>query len=328
MIRAFPILGVLAAIGIYGTKTVGNSITFATARIRAAQCEDVELRLSALNALQQMESEQAMPILKKVLERRDDCSQKLRRKAVFLVSQHHTDETEGLLLSVARNDPEMEVRRQAVFWLSQIPGDAAVSALDSILMNAEEGQLQERAIFALSQHGSSRAHGILRNYVERVDAPDKLKEKAIFWLGNEGTIQDQTYLRELYGRLTSQRLKEKVIFGISQHSTSKSRNWLLARARDESESIELRKKALFWVAQQNDFKIGELTGLYESAGERELKTQVLFALSQRNETAAIDELMEIARNEADRELRKKAIFWIGQSTDPKAAEFLMELINR
>ena len=49
--------------------------------------DDDDERIAALNALMQMDSERAMPILKKVLERRDPCSYVLRRKAVWLISQ-------------------------------------------------------------------------------------------------------------------------------------------------------------------------------------------------------------------------------------------------
>src|SRR4051812_6722762 len=61
-------------------------------------------RIAALNALLQMDADRAMPILQKVLARRDACSAGLRRKAVFLVSQKRTPETANILMSVARSD--------------------------------------------------------------------------------------------------------------------------------------------------------------------------------------------------------------------------------
>src|SRR6266550_9180260 len=59
--------------------------------------EDNDDRIAALNALLQMDADRAMPILQKVLARRDPCSVALRRKAVFLVSQKRTDETANIL---------------------------------------------------------------------------------------------------------------------------------------------------------------------------------------------------------------------------------------
>ena len=98
------------------------------ARDTAGRCDDdgQEMRLAALQALLQMNSSEAMPILKNVLARRDECSVELRRKAVFLVAQHQTSETESILLSTARSDPDSEVREQAVFWLSNVRSDRAI----------------------------------------------------------------------------------------------------------------------------------------------------------------------------------------------------------
>src|SRR5256714_1564421 len=79
-------------------------------------------KIAALNALMQMDADRAMPILKKVLERRDPCSAGLRRKAVFLVSQKRTPETANILMNVARTDPDQGVREQAGVLLLQVPG--------------------------------------------------------------------------------------------------------------------------------------------------------------------------------------------------------------
>ncbi len=125
---------------------------------RPAECDDEDdIRLAALNALLQMDEERAVPILQTVLAKRDEGSICLRRKAVFLLSQKRTGETEDILLDAARRDPDLEVRRQAVFWLSQVGTDKAAAALDSILRHATDAELQEKAVFALSQHRSPRA---------------------------------------------------------------------------------------------------------------------------------------------------------------------------
>src|SRR6185503_74703 len=89
---------------------------------QGARCseDDDDERVQALNALLQMDSDRAMPILRKVLERRDTCSYVLRRKAVFLVSQKGGEDAADLLMQTAKNDPDKETREQAVFWLGQV----------------------------------------------------------------------------------------------------------------------------------------------------------------------------------------------------------------
>lgn len=291
-----------------------------------AQSSD-DMRIAALNALLHMDAGRAVPILKAVLARRDAGSVELRRKAVFLVSQQRTAETEDILLDAARNDPDTEVRAQAVFWLSQVPTERAVTALDSILRGSTDRDVQKKAIFALSQHHSERAARSLRAFAERRDAPVDLRGDAIFWLGQQGGNAQHAYLRELYTRLQVPELKEKAIFAISQTHSAESQQWLLARAADRSETIDVRKKALFW-AGESGVSIRDLVRLYDSMDEREIREQLIFVYSQRHESEAIDKLMTIARDDSDPELRRKAIFWLGQSGDPRVAQFLLEIINR
>jgi HEAT repeat protein len=290
--------------------------------------EEDDVRVMALNALLNMDSERALPLLQQVLQRRDACSVELRRKAVWLISQQDSDETAAILLDVVRGDPDGEVREQAVFWLSQVDNEEAVAALDSLLMESDDRAVQEKAIFALAQHESHRSAEILRNYVRRSDVPEDLRENAIFWLGQSDSSENQQFLRDLYGEVQSEALKDKIIFSISQEEGAAAGDWLMAVALDQNESIERRKSALFWAGQRDQMPTETLDELYGTLDNREMQEQVIFVLSQRDETEAVDALMNIARNETDRELRKKAIFWLGQSDDPRVPEFLLGLINR
>ena len=288
--------------------------------------DDDDDRIAALNALLQMDADAAMPILKKVLERRDACSVALRRKAVFLVSQKRTDETANILMNVARTDPDQEVREQAVFWLSQVPGSTPL--LESILRgNGDEG-IKEKALFSLSQQNDPRAQQALRDFAMRESESGDLREKAIFWLGQRRSAENTEFLRNLYARLTDQDLKEKILFSLSQQRGAGNEAWLMGIALNAKEDIELRKKALFWAGQAG-VAISELSQLYDRMSDQEMKEQIIFALSQRQrESAAIDKLFDIAKNEKDSELRKKAIFWLGQSRDPRVQQFLLDLINK
>jgi HEAT repeat protein len=298
---------------------------------RAGSCpsedDEDDMRVAALNGLLQMDASNAVPILKKVLARRDACSAGLRRKAVFLVSQKHSGETEDLLLDAAQHDPDAEVRQQAVFWLSQVPTDRAVGMLDSILRTTADAELREKALFALSQQHSARAGQILRSYAENANAPSEAREKAIFWLGQQHSGENAAFLRGLYGKLTDEELKEKVIFSLSQMHEADNTSWLMEIALNERESIEMRKKALFWAGQTGG-DLAQLSGLYDRMQNREMKEQLIFVYSQRHESAAVDRLIQIAKTEQDKELRKKAIFWLGQSHDPRAAQVLLEIINQ
>jgi HEAT repeat protein len=300
---------------------------------QAAQCGrgrggDDDERMAALNALLQMDADRALPLLRTVLARRDACSEALRSKAVFLVSQKAGGEAEDILLNVARTDPSAEVRGQAVFWLSQTGTERALDAIAQILRTTPDGEIQEKAVFALSQHRSPRAAQLLREYAERDGAPQNVREKAIFWIGQRSTPENAAYLRGLFGRLRDDELKKKVLFSLSQMRGQGNDRWILNVAQDAGQPVEVRKQALFWAGQAG-VSLPEMVALYDRVREPELREHVIFVLSQRmRDPAAMDKIIEIARRDPDRRMREKALFWLGQSRDPRAVRVLSEVIGQ
>ena len=287
--------------------------------------DDDDVKVAALNAVMQMDAERAMPLLTRVLARRDPGSLCLRRKAVFMVAQQKSSQSADMLVAAARNDPDAEVRSQAVFWLSQVNTPQAVAALDSIARRTTDPELQEKAVFALSQQNDPRAAKALRDIAELTTAPHKVREQAIFWL-SQSKSAGADYLKGLYDRLDDDELKEKVIFGMSQINSPESGAWLLALAKNPKSSTELRKKAIFWLAQGGATG-NDLGALYQSLDQPELKEQAIFALSQSRDSSAVDRLMDIAKKDSDREMRKKALFWLSQSHDPRVVALIEQILN-
>ena len=76
--------------------------------------DDDDMRIAALQGLMQMDAESALPILRQVLAKRGACTESLRKHAVFIISQRHSDEATELLLQVARSDPSDDVRAEAI----------------------------------------------------------------------------------------------------------------------------------------------------------------------------------------------------------------------
>ena len=299
----------------------------AVARDSGCGESDDDIKVAALNALQQMDPERAAPILRKVLGRRDPGSVCLRRKAVFLVPQLQPEGAEEMLLEAVRSDPDAEVREQAVFWLAQAGTERSVAALDSILRTTTDPDIREKAVFALSQQGGPRANQALRAYALRTDVPEDARGKAIFWLSQTGAPDNEAFLEQLYGRLQGVELKKQVLLSISQMDTQEGGRWLVQVARNPQESPELRKQALFW-AEQCEVPTSEFAALYASSQDRAMREQLVFVLSQRGDKAAADKLFEIAKGDPDRELRKKALFWLGQMDDPRVADVLQQILEQ
>jgi HEAT repeat protein len=312
------------------TQSSTPTTTSTTTRTQAsASCpregDDNDDRIAALNALLQMNSEAALPILERVLARRDDCIA-LRKQATFLVSQKRSERAADILINTARNDPSREVREQAVFWLGQVNQERAVDVLIEIIEKSNDVELQKKAVFSLTQVRGDRGQTILRDIAQNDRAAKSVREDAIFWLGQRRSAPNGEFLRSLYGRLRDDDLRDKIIFSLSQQGGEENFRWLLDIAVNEREDLKMRKQAIFWAGQRN-VSITDLGGIYSRVRDREMKEQIIFVLSQRREAAAVDKLMDIAKNDSDRELRKNAIFWLGQSRDPRVAKFLEDIIR-
>ncbi|CAA9358056.1 MAG: hypothetical protein AVDCRST_MAG68-4140 [uncultured Gemmatimonadetes bacterium] len=283
-----------------------------------------DTQVAALNALSHMGGGRGLPVLERVLARRDECSAELREKAVFMVSRQGTPESEAILMRVARNDPSSKVREQAVFWLSNSGSERSLQFIEEILRTSGDMELREKAVFALSRHPNPRAQAALRGYAEGNGIPAALREKAIFWIGQRGTPESAAYLRGLFGRTADAELKAKLVASLSRSRGNE--RWLLSVAGDAAQPEEVRKQALFW-AGQTSVPTAELAAAYDALRDRALREQVIFVLHQRDDAAAVDKLIAIARRDPDRELRQKAIFWLGRSRDPRAAQTLAEIIG-
>jgi HEAT repeat protein len=292
-----------------------------------------DIRIAAINSLLQMNAEQAMPILRQVLARRDACSASLRAKAVFLVSQKRTPDTEDILLDVVRNDPSTGVRKKAVFWLGQMNSDRAAQALEKLLTSSATSEdLRGEAVFALMQQRTERGEAAVRAIAGDDQAPASLREKAVFWLGQNRSAANANFLRGLFNRLASAKgersdaVQQKILSSLSQMRGEGNDRWLMEVAANPAYAVETRKQAIF-SAGQIGVPTSELSSLYGKLSDREIKGQLIWVLSDRHDSAAMDRLIDIARHDPDPEMRKKAIFWLGQSHDPRVKQLLLDIIN-
>lgn len=290
--------------------------------------DENDVRTEAMNALLQMDAESALPIIKQVLQKRDGCSAALRGKAVFLLSQMPSSETEALLMDAILNDPDRKVREQAVFWLGQVHTEKAEAALLQIATSSDE-ELSKKAVFALGEQGMPRGQALVRKIAERDDSPSSAREQAIFQLGQRRSGENAEVLRALFAKLGkgNEGLRKNVLFSLSQMRGFGNDKWLLGIALDNSQSTEVRKHAL-WTAGQAGIPASELVSLYDRITDREIKEQLIWVLSDARDKAAADKLVEIAQRDKDAEMRKKAIFWLGQKNDPRVRQILLDIINK
>ncbi|HKP16215.1 MAG TPA: HEAT repeat domain-containing protein [Gemmatimonadaceae bacterium] len=287
-------------------------------------CDDMEMQAAALDAVQRMNADRVLPLLRRVLARRDPCSKPLRKNALFILAQRGGGDRERILLEAAKTDPDPGVRQDAVFHLQQAKSDAAVDALEDLLLHSDETRLRQNALFALAQNHSERARRILRAFALSDTEPLPLRNDAVFHLSQSGDAGDQAWLREAFGKISDPKLRSDVMFHIAQSAGPEASRWLATVVTDTRESDALRKNALFHLSQRKLDGREELIGLYDKVSVP-LRKEIIFHLAQRNEPASLDKLIDIAKRDPVPELRKEALFHISHSNDPKALKTLEEI---
>jgi HEAT repeat protein len=295
-----------------------------------------EVRRAALIGIMQMESSQILPVIEKLLERRDECSVTLRRQAVELLARSREPERLEIMLRVARTDASGVVRRQAVQSIAQVNTERSAALLDSIFFNATDTDVAELALRGLAQQTSPAARTALRRIAESTTLATELRVRAVNQIGSgRRTPEDIQYLEDLYGKTTSQQLRQGILRSVSNQRSNESLSWLLGIARDKTAEIELRQVALrsagqYWAKENSvGLEIKDLLALYdEFKGQPEMQEQMLDVLAQRPESAATDKLIQIAGDGENMPLRRRAIQRLAQRRDPRVRQFLLDVVSR
>jgi hypothetical protein len=104
---------------------------------------------------------------------------------------------------------------------------------------------------------------------------------------------------------------------------------LLRLARTPTVPQETRRSAVFWLGQAAGATVaGSLDSIVDDTrGDREVRRQAVFALSQRSNDQGVPSLIRIARTNPDPELRRTALFWLGQSDDPRVLKLFEEILR-
>jgi HEAT repeat protein len=296
---------------------------------RACDREDQAVRAEAMKALVQTDPSAALPTLRRVLARRDECSAPLRRTAVYLLGNLGDSDAPTILRDVALNDSEPEVRSAAIQYLARSPSDIAVNTLDEILRTATDQSLLRTAARALAANPNPRARQSVRALIERNDAPERLRMEAISGLenGDRTSEEDAAYLRSIYGKIDNPRIRARIVRVLGQIGGDANDQWLLGLMRNTDEPLEVRSAALEREATRN-MPIADAVKLSGTLSDRELRSRLISIYGQRREPEATDKLLDIAKNDTDFNLRRQAINTLTRKNDPRATKLLLEIIDK
>lgn len=299
------------------------------------ECRDALIDQEALTSLLRLEVD-AMPTVRDMLKRGDDCSAHLRYMALNWLADQGTDEARGLLIEIAGEHLDAQTRGWAVQGLENYDGPEITELLLRMLRESDDGEVQLAAIHGLHRHPSDAATEALIEFAANTDGstPERmLRQQAAIVVAEHGAAAS---LPTVFNRFDSDavRLEFLEMVGVRVHGGEREvTGWLLPVVADSEHSERVRAKALqAWLSQPSlDLElVEEVYGSLETAALRDHLFYALFEWARsgtEHRDAAVDKMIDLARKEKDPDVRKRAVYWLGRTGSERAAEFLMEILR-
>jgi HEAT repeat protein len=152
----------------------------------SAQLESPNLRdrMVALANLRNIPAEDAVPLIKKVLE---DESLQLRSMAIFALGIKQTDECYDILTEILQNDPDYGIRADAAGALGYLGDNRALELLSRAFYEDTDWLVRFSAAVSLGNLKDPRARQVL---LQALDSKEEvIQQAAISALGEIGAIE-------------------------------------------------------------------------------------------------------------------------------------------
>ena len=222
----------------------------------------------------------------------------------------------------------VELDNLPLYWLGEADRDQSAAFLKKCFENVKTNlsELKEEIVLAAGLHGP---HAGVFRFLEDVlngSHPVKVRESAVFWIGQQQNPAAVNVLLRTLRKDPSQDVREHAVFSLSLVRCDEADNALIQLATREKDK-SLRKKAIFWLGQKAVKKSGKiLEGVIRDEKDSEIQSAAVFALSQQAGSAS--KLATIAKTHPSLAVRKKAIFWLSQSDDPVGLKTILEILEK
>lgn len=222
-------------------------------------------------------------------------------------------------------DNTYEFMDESILWLGNVENEESIRFLEKEFESGDY-KLRKTLVFVISSHDHARAYDFLHR-VALGNYETKVRENAIFWLGNckdERSLKD---LKAIYKKVDEDKLKKQIVFAFQMSDRPEAIQELIRIARTDNDQ-KIRKDAIFWLGQKaSEECIKALKDVVDDSDEEtELKESAVFAISQLPQEKSVHVLIDIARTNKNPKVKKQAIFWLGQKDDEAALKFFEEIL--
>ena len=274
---------------------------------------DDELKLLAIQGLQQTAPERALPLLVKVIN--DVGSLRLKERALFVLSQSAAPEARATIekVATAANNPELQVKAVQYIAMSGQPGRMTV--LNNLYAVASDLEVKRQVLRGFALAGD-RQRVLSAALTEK--APE-LRTEAVQQLGMLGARAE---LWQMYQKEPAVDVKRGILGALAMTGATSRMTEVVTTER----SPELRVYAVRHLGRMGG-KAGAdtLLNIYGKESDVQVRRAVIETLSFDNGNG--DVLVSLARKETNPELRRELVRRLSFVRSPAAIEYLTEILK-
>ena len=274
---------------------------------------DEEIKIMALQALQNTAPEEAIPMLQKVLQ--GTGSPRLKSQALFVLAQSNSPKARDVLVNIAKGNANPDLQLRAVRYLSVHGGPESRAALAEIYSSTSDVDMKKRILIGFMQAGEK---GRLVTAAQ-TEQNAELRATAVQQLGNMGAHEE---LWAMYQKESSQDVKKQIIRALF---TGGSVTRLSELARSERDP-ELRLLAIRNLGVMGSKRTGDtLVEIYNADKDPAIRKAVINGLFQ---SGNAEGLVALARKESDPVMKKEMVSRLSNMNSKVATDYLIELLNK
>ena len=291
------------------------------ADVKQTRPEDIqdndEIKVLAINSLQESDADRAVPLLEQVLNRNN--SLRVKRSALGVLTRFtNNPRAHQILLTYAKGSGTPDLQMEAIKLLAVNRDKQTTSAeLRQIYESTEDVAVKRAVISAYASAGNKDA---LVQIAGTSATPVVIRQQAINGLTNIAAPQE---LFALYQKETDRALRLSMVSAFGSMGALEQLTQVLKTEKDP----EVRRRALRGLGSMRTEKTGQmLVDLYASETDVENRKTVISALSSQNNAEA---LVAIARKETNISLKTEIVRRLQDmsSRSKVAMDYLVEILK-
>jgi len=276
------------------------------------QQNDDDLKLLAIQGLQQMDPAQGVPLLEKILQ--GSQSPRLKERALFVLAQSDSARAQQVLAGVAKGNSNPDLQRKAIQYLGMNGSTTNRQLLADIYASSADIDIKRQILRSFMMAGDKQR--VLA--AATGEKSPELRSEAVRQLGMLGARDE---LWQLYQKETSVDVKQQMLQGMMMGGDVAH----LTEVATSETNMQLRRRAIQQLGMLGGGRSGDtLVNIYNKQTDADVKRAAIDGLFISSNASA---LVALARKESDRELKRYIVGKLALMNAPEARDYMLELLK-